>query len=254
MSGRRTGRDRLISTMCRPLHDQPPERHVPVRTKLGARPSPTSCEICNMSAQPQRLLQNACVLRARKILTCPVRYPLAQTLPLATSWPLLALASLPPSYARVEYSSALLPISFLNLEEVYSLSALLAERCSRIAVASISTQLKRINERIYRVFGESWACEYDRLQCLVRYQPENSLINSGKEVLHCLVSPVSPHGWVEKNLSEWSNPLVKLTLSCPEVPPFRLRGIETSILCRTTVICSDKRQMAAVPGNDRSAV
>lgn len=36
-------------------------------------------------------------------------------------------------------------------------------------------------------------------------------------------------------------------LSCPDVPPLRLRGTGMSIRCRMTVMCSDKRQRAAVP-------
>lgn len=38
-----------------------------------------------------------------------------------------------------------------------------------------------------------------------------------------------------------------LTLSCPEVPPFLFLGTLVSIRCRTVVICSDSKHIAAVP-------
>ena len=39
----------------------------------------------------------------------------------------------------------------------------------------------------------------------------------------------------------------RLTLSCPDVPPFRFLGTLVSIRCRTVVMCSDNRHIAAVP-------
>jgi hypothetical protein len=36
-------------------------------------------------------------------------------------------------------------------------------------------------------------------------------------------------------------------LSCPDVPPLRFRGTLVSIRWRTVVMCSERRQIAAVP-------